>query len=97
MRISSLTKRKESANSLNHDRTAGVKSSARSFTDDNLDGASDSSWRSSRNGSFLSFVARKGSSRNFTHSLLTEEVFPSDDESDSKRQFGTKERRSGHG
>ena len=94
-RKSSLTKRKESANSLNRDRTADVRSSARSFTDDNLDGASDSSWGSSRNGNFLSFVARKGSSRNFIHPLLTERVFPPDDESDSKRQFGTKERRSG--
>ena len=62
--------------------------------DDNLDGASDSGWRSSRNGSFLSFVARKGSSRSFIHSLLTEEDFPPEDESDSKRQFGAKERRS---
>lgn len=93
-RKSSLTKRKESVNSPNRDRTASVKSYARSFTDDNLDGVSDSSWRSSRNGSFLSFVTRKGSSRSFTHSLLTEEDFPPDDESDSKRQFGAKERRS---
>ena len=93
-RKSSLTKRKESVNSLNRDRTASVKSYARSFTDDNLDGVSDSSWKSSRNGSFLSFVARKGSPRSFTHSLLTEEDFPPDDESDSKRQFGAKERRS---
>lgn len=62
--------------------------------DDNLDGASDSGWRSSRNGSFLSFVARKGSSGSFTHSLLSEEDFPPKDESDSKRQFGAKERRS---
>lgn len=43
----------------------------------------------------MSFVARKGSSRNFTRSLLTEEDFPPDDESDSKRQFGTKERKTG--
>ena len=93
-RKSSLTKRKESVNSPNRDRTASVKSYARSFTDDNLDGVSDSSLRSSRNGSFLSFVARKGSSRSFTHSLLTEEDFPPDDESDSKRQFGANERRS---
>ena len=91
---SSLTNRKESVNSPNRDRTASVKGYARSFTDDNLDGVSDSSWRSSRNGSFLSFVARKGSSRSFTHSLLTEEDFTPDDESDSKRQFGANERRS---
>lgn len=68
-RKSSLTNRKDSVISPNRDRTGSVESYARSFTDDNLDGAGDSGWRFSRTGSFLSFVARKGSSRSFTHSF----------------------------